>query len=197
MHNVSPVYLAWSNLRQMGTGLLGPLQVLLVCLLLLFTLVGLYSLPQDGLASLPMVQAGRDSSLSSEDDIERGGARHTSNRMPGAVAVCLVVVLLFRSVFAAAMSGHVNELIILHTLGYSPLYLRSVFFAESLFLILLALVPAALLAPGVDAVIRDWTGWPLSLTPMRFGTTLFLAIMLGAFAAWLAIPRKMLANSGH
>jgi putative ABC transport system permease protein len=89
------------------------------------------------------------------------------------------------------MADHLREFAMLHTLGYSPLYLRSVVFAEMLLLILLAFVPAVVLALGVDAFIRAWTGWPLSYGLARFGIVLLLALALGMVAAWLALPWKL------
>jgi len=44
---MGPVYLAWAHLRYRGPALVGPLLVLVICLLLLFTQVGVYRAGQN------------------------------------------------------------------------------------------------------------------------------------------------------
>ena len=190
MGNIGPVYLAWSHLRHKRSGLIGPLLVLLVCLLLMFTQVGLLLMQQPSQGASPTDQAAQDLSPP-QGEAESGGSHHPIVRGFGSVFVFLLVLLLFRHVLAAEMAGHLREFALLYTLGYRPSYLCSVFLAEMLLLILLAFVPAALLVPGVDAFVRAWTNWPLSLTLTRFGCVLMLALLMGVVAAILAIPRPL------
>jgi hypothetical protein len=183
MGNLGPVYLAWSNVRHKRVALFGPLLVLLVCHLLLFTQVGmLFMAPHQLPVAPPPTGQAADDSSSVEGEKERGKPRNLVAQ-GGTVAVFLVVLLLFRHIAATEMAGHAREFAMLHTLGYPRSYVYFVVHAEMLLLVLLAFVPAMFLLPGVDAFVRAWTGWPLALSWRRVGWVLLAALVLGAVAS--------------
>jgi hypothetical protein len=186
MGNLGPLVLAWAHLRYKRGGLLGPLSALVVCLVLLFTQVGLYQAARD----LPVILAGESARHDREAPRQEEGQEERNpfarGFLIGAIGVFLLVLVLFRHLLVAEMADYAREFAMLHTLGYSPFYLHSVVFAEMLLLMLLAFVPAALLMPPVFALVRAWTTWPLVVSLGQVGVVLALTLLLAVLVTLLA-----------
>jgi hypothetical protein len=214
MGNLGPVYLAWSHLRHRGAALFGPLLVVLVCHMLLFTLAGALSmespprpgaLPSSLQATADLVDAiipdqsrmgaqpssGRAAAdnPSAGRGVEQGEAREWMVRSVGTGVALLVVLLLFWSIAAAETEAQFIDFTVLRAVGYPLAYLHAVVLAEMILLVLMALAPAMVLAPGVDAFVRAWSGRPLTLSLGRVGAVLLAAMLLGTTAALLATRR--------
>jgi hypothetical protein len=187
MGSLGPLVLAWAHLREKRGGLLGPLLALVVCLVLLFTQVGLYQAARD-LPLVPVAAITDPTQETPHDDSGRGddGNPFARGFLIGAVGVFLLVLVVFRHLLVAELADHAREFALLHTLGYGPFYLRSVVFAEMLLLMLLAFVPSALLLPGVFALVRAWTTWPLTVSLAQVGVVLALTLLLALLVALLA-----------
>jgi hypothetical protein len=191
MSNLGPVYLAWSHVRHRGAALFGPLLMLVVCHVLLFTLVGMLPLipPRPPDQGANGGEASKAEPGHGEPDHEKAVAGTV-----GMAVVLVVILLLFRHIAVTEADGQARGFAMLRTLGYPPTYVQAVLLTEMLLLVLLAAVPALLLLPGVDAFVRAWTDWPLTLGPGRVALGLLLQLMLGALAALLAMRKARALN---
>jgi hypothetical protein len=115
----------------------------------------------------------------------------------GTIVVFLVVLLLFCHVAATEIASAAREFVMLRMLGYSRGYMVSAILAEMLMLVLLGLIPAMFLLPGVDVLIRAWTGWPLVFSLSRVGVVLLLALLLGGLAAMQAAHKVLTVDSAE
>jgi ABC-type antimicrobial peptide transport system permease subunit len=181
--NFGPVVLAWSNLRHKPGGLLRPLLMLGLCLLLLFTQIGLF----EAALELPARLTQDESSTREKAEDTRSVARGFLVGVIGAFLLSLLVIL---DLLLSEVDTHALDFAMLAALGYSPLYLRGIVVAECFLAMLLAFVPAALLMPCAYAIVRAWTGLAVTISMAHLAVALGLAFLLAALSGLVALLKQ-------
>jgi putative ABC transport system permease protein len=111
------------------------------------------------------------------------------------VFVALIVGVIFvYQVIATDISDHFAEYATLRAIGYSPRYLSSVVLWQAGILAVLGYIPAFLAALGLYALGRNKAQLLLSMTTLRAGGVLLLAIAMCSLSGLLALRKVKAAD---
>jgi putative ABC transport system permease protein len=107
----------------------------------------------------------------------------------GVVLGFVVGLVICYQILAGDVADHMPEYATLKAIGYPNRYLSLVVLQESLVLAAAGFIPGMLATVGLYAVLTEWTGLPMRLTPGRFGLILGLTIVMCVLSGLLALRK--------
>jgi len=106
----------------------------------------------------------------------------------------LVGVIICYQILYADIADHLAEFATLKAMGYRPRYFVWLVLQESIFLSFLGFIPGAIVSSALYAVVGQYTGLLMRLTPARAGLVLVLTIAMCIVSGLLAMRRLLRAD---
>lgn len=107
----------------------------------------------------------------------------------GVVLGFVVGLVICYQILASDVADHMPEYATLKAIGYPNRYLSAIVLQESLVLAAAGFVPGMAVTFGLYAVLTEWTGLPMRLTPGRFGLILGLTVVMCVISGLLALRK--------
>jgi putative ABC transport system permease protein len=107
----------------------------------------------------------------------------------GVVLGFVVGMVICYQILASDVADHMPEYATLKAIGYPNRYLSLVVLQESLILAAAGFIPGMVVTLGVYAILTEWTGLPMRLTPLRFTLVLGLTVVMCVLSGLLALRK--------